>query len=187
MTVATAINASMMRRIFAPRFKLPVHIVCLIISLVVLVMGFVRLALRNRNGPRTRSGSMALGMAAKSMILILYQVLSQHTKYFRKWMSFKANLILNCLEIVFWAAVAFMTMQANMASCTGVTCALGWVILVLGIIMCKLSFFVAGVSWFEFRDYKAAMARARDDRTASSSTHIQMNDEPRAKRGEEIA
>ncbi|KAL2688920.1 hypothetical protein Neosp_002970 [[Neocosmospora] mangrovei] len=73
--------------------------------------------------------------AAKSIVIILYQVLSQHTKYFRKWMSFKANLILNCLEIVFWSAVAFMTLQANTASCTGVNCALGWVILVLGIIM----------------------------------------------------
>ncbi|KAM0278224.1 hypothetical protein ACHAQK_002573 [Fusarium lateritium] len=78
---------------------------------------------------------MALGMAAKSIILILYQVLSQHTKYFRKWMSFKANLILNILEIVFWSAVVFMTMQANTASCDGVTCALGWVIFALGIAM----------------------------------------------------
>lgn len=69
------------------------------------------------------------------MIIILYQVLSQHTRYFRKWMSFKANLILNSLETVFWGAVAFMTLQANTQSCQGVTCALGWVILVLGIIM----------------------------------------------------
>ncbi|KAF4472464.1 cytochrome P450 [Fusarium albosuccineum] len=187
MTVSTAINLTIMRRIFAPRFKLPVHVVELIISLVVLILGLVRLALRNRNAPRTRSGSMALGMAAKSIVIILYQVLSQHTKYFRKWMSFKANLILNCLEIVFWAAVAFMTLQANTASCTGVTCALGWVILVLGIIMCKLSFFEAGVSWFEFKDYKTAMANARDDRTASSSTTIQINEESRAKRAEDSA
>lgn len=69
------------------------------------------------------------------MVIILYQVLSQHTQYFRKWMSFKANLILNSLEIVFWGAVAFLTLQANTQSCQGVTCALGWVIVVLAIIM----------------------------------------------------
>ncbi|KAM5349518.1 hypothetical protein ACJ41O_006023 [Fusarium nematophilum] len=128
-------NVNGLRRVFPSRFKLPVHIVELILSLLVLILGLVRLALRNRNAPRTRSGSMALGMAAKSIVLILYQVLTQHTKYFRKWASYKANLILNCLEIVFWAAVAFMTLQANTASCTGVTCALGWVILVVAIIM----------------------------------------------------
>ncbi|KAH8672321.1 hypothetical protein BGZ61DRAFT_317574, partial [Ilyonectria robusta] len=90
----------------------------------------------------------------KSMVIILYQVLSQHTQYFRKWMSFKANLILNSLEIVFWGAVAFLTLQANTQSCQGVTCALGWVIVVLAIIMCKLSFYEAGVSYFEYKDYK---------------------------------
>ncbi|KPM38570.1 hypothetical protein AK830_g7996 [Neonectria ditissima] len=174
-------HSNVLRRVFVSRFKLPVHIVELVVSMVVLILGVVRLALRNRNAPRTRSGSMALGMAAKSMVIILYQVLSQHTRYFRKWMSFKANLILNSLEIVFWAAVAFMTLQANTQSCQGVTCALGWVILVLGIIMCKLSIFETGVSFFEFKDYKAATKTMVDGRPATSPTALEMNQGARVK------
>ncbi|KAJ4244405.1 hypothetical protein NW762_014533 [Fusarium torreyae] len=179
----TIVKTSFLRRVFQSQYKLPIHIVGIIVSLIVLILGLVRLVLRNRNAPRTRSGSMALGMAAKSIILILYQALSQHTKYFRKWMSFKANLILNILEIVFWSAVVFMTMQANTSSCNGVTCALGWVIFALGIAMCKLSSFAAGISWFEFKDYKAAMAAARDGRTASSSTTAQMSEETTKSQG----
>ncbi|KAG5654858.1 hypothetical protein KAF25_010982 [Fusarium avenaceum] len=135
MAQATIVRTSFLRRVFQPQYKLPIHIVGIIVSLAVLILGLVRLVLRNRNAPRTRSGSMALGMAAKSIVIILYQVLSQHTKYLRKWMSYKANLILNILEIVFWSAVVFITMQANTTSCNGVTCALGWVIFAMGIAM----------------------------------------------------
>ncbi|KAH6962509.1 hypothetical protein BKA56DRAFT_623055 [Ilyonectria sp. MPI-CAGE-AT-0026] len=176
-------NVNALRRVFVSRFKLPVHIVELIVSLVVLILGVVRLVMRNRNAPRTRSGSMALGMAGKSMVIILYQVLSQHTQYFRKWMSFKANLILNSLEIVFWGAVAFLTMQANTQSCQGVTCALGWVIVVLAIIMCKLSFYEAGVSYFEYKDYKTGTKEVVEGQSASSSGGMEMENGTTMKAG----
>lgn len=41
----------------------------------------------------------------------------------------------------------------------------------------KLSSFAAGISWFEFKDYKAAMARAPNHTSASSSTPVQMTEE----------
>lgn len=54
---------------------------------------------------------------------------------FKKWASLKANTILNCMEIVFWAAVAYLLIQSNMQSCTGLGCTLAWVIVVMAIIL----------------------------------------------------
>jgi hypothetical protein len=62
------------------------------------------------------------------MVVIIYIIATQHTIKFRKWASLKANFILNSLEIVFWAAVAFLTIQANIQRCNGLNCTLGWVV-----------------------------------------------------------
>ena len=41
-------------------------------------------------------------------------------------------MILNSLEVVFWAAVVFMMIQANLKFCQGTSCVLSWVVCVLG-------------------------------------------------------
>lgn len=35
------------------------------------------------------------------------------------------------MEVVFWAAVAFMMIRGNSSVCIGTSCALGWVVFVL--------------------------------------------------------
>lgn len=62
---------------------------------------------------------------AKSIIIILYEVISERMG---KWASLKANMILNCLEVVFWAAVAFLGIQANMKFCVGTNCIVAWAV-----------------------------------------------------------
>lgn len=62
------------------------------------------------------------------MIIIIYQLLTGHVARFQKWASFKANAILNSLEVVFWAAVLFMVFRANLQSCSGTSCILSWVV-----------------------------------------------------------
>jgi hypothetical protein len=64
-------------------------------------------------------------------VIILYQLFTEHVSRFHRWASLKAYLILNSLEIVFWAAVVFLVMQANLQMCVGTGCALGWVVIVL--------------------------------------------------------
>ncbi|OGM49911.1 hypothetical protein ABOM_001500 [Aspergillus bombycis] len=64
-----------------------------------------------KNQPRTRASTIGLGMAAKSLVIILYQLLTEHFAALRRWGSLKAYMILNALEIVFWAAVAVLTIQ----------------------------------------------------------------------------
>ena len=63
---------------------------------------------------------------AKSLMLIGYELLSEHTRFLRKWKSLKAYAIINFLEIIFWAAVMGLIFQANLKSCKGVGCYLSW-------------------------------------------------------------
>lgn len=107
-------------------------------------------------------------------MILSYQILTEHVRRFKRWQSYKANAILNCLEIVFWAAVAFLVVQANLSRCVGIYCTLSWVVVVLAIILryereiallfyrCELTrrlsiseSYTAVVSIQEFRSYKA--------------------------------
>ncbi|RMJ04640.1 hypothetical protein CDV36_014688 [Fusarium kuroshium] len=97
---------------------------------------------------------MALGMAAKSLIIILYQILSDHVQAFKKWSSLKAYVILNALEIVFWGAVVFMMIQANIKFCEELSCILSWIVVVLGIVMSTLASYMTIVTWLDFRHFR---------------------------------
>lgn len=66
------------------------------------------------------------------MVFLAYQILSQHTQAFRRWASLKAYVIINGMEIVFWAAVVFLTIQAAIQKCVAPTCFLSWGIAALG-------------------------------------------------------
>lgn len=68
------------------------------------------------------------------MVIIFYQILTEHVARFRRWRSLKAYAILNALEIVFWAAVVFLTVQANVQICVGVGCILSWIACVVAVI-----------------------------------------------------
>ena len=67
---------------------------------------------------------------AKSLIIIGYQLLSEHVRKFQRLHSLKANLILNCVEALFWGAVSGMMTQANVGMCTSSTlltsCWISW-------------------------------------------------------------
>lgn len=72
---------------------------------------------------------------AKSLVIIAYQMLTEHTSWFKRWHSYKANAILNCFEIVAWAAVTFFVLDANISKCTGIDCTLSWVVVVLSMVI----------------------------------------------------
>jgi hypothetical protein len=70
----------------------------------------------------------------KSLIVIAYQLLTEHTLRFRKWASTKANAILNCLEVVFWLAVLVVT-RGTVGSASGAAAALSALVLVIAIVL----------------------------------------------------
>ncbi|CAH0051855.1 unnamed protein product, partial [Clonostachys solani] len=121
-----------MGKYFIPRLKMPLHIIECIMIIVAIILAGVRLTTITT---RTRTDMMAIAMGAKSLVVVAYQLLSEHVAQWKRFASLKANLILNSLEIVFWAAVAFMAIQSNTRSCSGASCGLGWGVLVIAILI----------------------------------------------------
>ncbi|KNG49053.1 cytochrome p450 [Stemphylium lycopersici] len=140
--------------IFSSRFKLPIHIAQVVLVSIAVGLSVPRLFIKNV--PRTRSGTIALGMGAKSLILLAYLILSEHAPRFRRWHSYKAHAIISCLEVVFWGAVAGLTFQGNVKSCEGVTCGLSWAVFVVAIIINNTELVASGIAIREFREWKLA-------------------------------
>ncbi|KAJ4022724.1 hypothetical protein NW752_000067 [Fusarium irregulare] len=138
-----------MEPFFTLRNKLPLQIVQIILIIAVISLSGARLLLPNR--PPGRSTTMGLGMGAKSLIIISYEILSEHVSRFRRWRSPKAYFILNAMEVVFWAAVAFMMIRGNTSVCIGTSCALGWVVFVLAGILSPLAKYLAVVCYLDWR------------------------------------
>ncbi|KAL1793163.1 hypothetical protein ACET3X_008145 [Alternaria dauci] len=140
--------------LFSSRYKLQIHIAQVV--LVTTAVGLTLPRLFMKNIPRSRSSTIALGMGAKSLILLAYLILSEHVSHFQRWHSYKAHAIIACLEVLFWSAVAGLTFQANMKSCVGVSCGLSWVVMVLAVIVVNTEIVCSGISIREFREWKQA-------------------------------
>ncbi|KAF3049445.1 hypothetical protein E8E11_007748 [Didymella keratinophila] len=137
---------------FASRFKLPLHIITGILVIIVIGLSLPRLFMKNQ--PRTRAGTIALGMGAKSLILLTYMLAAEHVQKLRRWHSYKSNVIISCLEVVFWGAVAFLVFQGNLKRCEGVTCYLSWVTVSIAVVINHLEIYASVIAIREFRDYR---------------------------------
>ncbi|RSL86681.1 hypothetical protein CEP52_014991 [Fusarium oligoseptatum] len=137
---------------FPARAKLPIHLAQLVLVIVVIALSGARLLMKNT--PPGRSTTMGLGMGAKSIVIIMYQLLTEHVNRLKKWGSLKAYWILNAMEVVFWAAVAFMMIQGNRRICIGTSCAIGWVVCVLGICLSIMAKYVTVVGFLDWRYFK---------------------------------
>ncbi|KAH8593638.1 hypothetical protein B0O99DRAFT_742628 [Bisporella sp. PMI_857] len=138
--------------LFHSRVNLYIHI--LQIVLVHVVMGISGARIFFKTGPRTRATTMGLAMGAKSMIVIGYQLMTEHTVRFRKWRSLLANAILNSLEVVFWAAVAFLGIQTNTQSCSGIGCTLSWIVVITSCVLSAVATWSATISILDHRYFK---------------------------------
>lgn len=105
------LNTILNHRVFTPRYKLPIHIIEIILIIIAIGLSVPRLFLKNQ--PRNRANTIALGMGAKSLVFLAYQLFTDHVKRLQRWRSYKAYTILNGLETVFWGAVMFLVMQAS--------------------------------------------------------------------------
>ncbi|CZR64463.1 uncharacterized protein PAC_14361 [Phialocephala subalpina] len=142
---------------FSNRYMFAVHMIQIALVLGAIGGSVVRLLIVKApaGAPRSRANTMALGMGAKSLIIILYQVITEHSAKFRKWHSLKACMILNSLEVVFWAAVVFLMIQANLNFCVGTNCTISWVVCVVAGILSTVASWTAVVSIMDFRYFKA--------------------------------
>jgi uncharacterized protein YebE (UPF0316 family) len=60
---------------------------------------------------------------------------TEHVQKFKRWHSYRANVIISCLEVVFWGAVAFLVLQSNLSRCEGVTCYLSWFVVGIAVVI----------------------------------------------------
>lgn len=115
---------------------------------------------------------------------------TEHVQKLKRWHSYKANVIISCLEIVFWGAVAFLVFQGNLSRCEGITCYLSWVVVGIAVVVkyvfiftsnlrtfanasdSQLEIYGAAISIREFREYRkmrdgmpltSAMSRNTDE------------------------
>ncbi|TQN64183.1 hypothetical protein CSHISOI_11246 [Colletotrichum shisoi] len=140
--------------LFDNRHVLKVQIFQLLVIHIVLGLSGANLVLRSKAGPVTRNTTMSLAIGAKSLVFLAYEIGTQHFSGLRRFSSLKTNMILNCLEPLFWGAVAFLGIQGNIQRCNGITCTLGWVIVGCAIFLNLLAAYTAAVSYTDFRFMK---------------------------------
>ncbi|KAJ4256148.1 hypothetical protein NW762_009224 [Fusarium torreyae] len=141
-----------MEPFFTLRNKVPLQIVQVVLIITVVALSAARIFLPNR--PPGRSATIGLGMGAKSLIILSYEILTEHFSRFQRWSSLKAYFILNALEIVFWGAVAFMALRGNTSLCVGASCAIGWIIVVLAGVLGPMYQYLAVVTFLDWRFFK---------------------------------
>ncbi len=61
------------------------------------------------------------------------KLLSEHTARFSRWRSLKANAILNSLEVVFWLAAIIVKFMGVSRACSGNSCAVNCIILLVAL------------------------------------------------------
>ncbi|KAI0177068.1 hypothetical protein BJ166DRAFT_572935 [Pestalotiopsis sp. NC0098] len=149
------------------RYVLVIHMVQLFLVMTVIILAVVRIFLKG--GQLRRNDTMALSMGAKSLAILAYELITEHWSRARRWASLKANTILNCLEILFWAAIAYLAIASNISSCVSIGCTLNWVIVALAIITSIVAAYAAAVFYVAFRKSRQEQSAPRtplDEQTA---------------------
>ncbi|KAJ4982697.1 hypothetical protein SVAN01_11813 [Stagonosporopsis vannaccii] len=104
---------------------------------------------------KKKENLLALTAGAKSLAFIAYQMLTEHVHHFKKWHSYKANVWLNCIEVVVWAAVTFFVLDANISKCTGVDCTLSWTVFILSFLLSISEVYTAVIAVRRFRENRS--------------------------------
>ncbi|KAL2104694.1 hypothetical protein VUR80DRAFT_9851 [Thermomyces stellatus] len=138
--------------LFDPRYTLTVHVVQVILILLVFILAIARVSMTEV--PITRANIMPIPISIKSLVVLTYQLLTEYNERFQKWASLKANMVLNIIEVIFWAVVMGLTFQANARICIGASCAVTWVVAVLCLVLLFLGVQAAVVSTLDWRHFR---------------------------------
>ncbi|KAM0275037.1 hypothetical protein ACHAQH_007644 [Verticillium albo-atrum] len=134
-----------------PHLKLRLHIVEVVLIVIALILTGIYISMVSFI---TRSEIMIIPFSIKSLIIIGYQLLSQHTTRYRKWESLKANMILNFIEPVFWFVVIILKFMGMSRSCTGGSCGVNVVLTLVATAILVLTIQVAAISFLDRKHFK---------------------------------
>ncbi|KFY21258.1 hypothetical protein V491_03044 [Pseudogymnoascus sp. VKM F-3775] len=140
--------------LFDARYNIKIHIVQISLVVVMFILSGARIATKPKGRPTTRADTLGIVMGVKTIVVLLYQILSSHVERFRKWASLKAYAILNFMEILFWFVVVIVTFIGVSQFCSGVNCGLTWISVLIAIILCVLASWTAVVSFQNLRNFK---------------------------------
>ncbi|CAG9972562.1 unnamed protein product [Clonostachys byssicola] len=135
-----------------PKWKFREHIIQLILVTLVIILCGVYLSMPGVIP--VRSEIMAIPFSVKSIVIIAYQLLTEHTQRFSKWASTKANAILNCLETVFWLTLIVLKFMGISRTCTGGSCGVNVFLTLVIMVVFVLTVHVAVLSVIERRNFK---------------------------------
>ncbi|KAH8892744.1 hypothetical protein GQ53DRAFT_763871 [Thozetella sp. PMI_491] len=128
---------------FNPRHKTKVHILQICLVIAVFIFTGARIATKPSGMPVTRSDTLGIVMGVKTIVVLLYQILTSKVERFQRWKSLKANTILNSMEIVFWFVVVIITLMGISRFCQGAFCALSWIQVLVAIMLMFVQFHLA--------------------------------------------
>ncbi|KAF3354523.1 hypothetical protein VDGD_01652 [Verticillium dahliae] len=136
---------------FEPHLKLRLHIAETVLIIIALILTGIYISMISFV---TRSDIMIIPFSVKSLIIIGYQLLSQHTTRYRKWESLKANMILNFIEPVFWFVVIILKGMGMSRSCTGGSCGVSVAVMLVALVIFALATLMAGISYLDYKHFK---------------------------------
>ncbi|KAK4099181.1 hypothetical protein N658DRAFT_498536 [Parathielavia hyrcaniae] len=136
---------------FDLKWKLPEHLLVLGLVLLLLILTGVYMNLAPFYG---RSDIMGIAYSVKSIIIIAYQLLTEHTERFARWKSLKANFILNCIEPIFWLTLIILKFMGISSFCSGSSCSVAWISAFVVIFIFVVSLHLCMLAFREYRDFK---------------------------------
>ncbi|GAP88271.1 putative cytochrome p450 protein [Rosellinia necatrix] len=139
---------------FDHAYKFRVHVVQVLLTILITVLAIAYIPTPGAIVTRIRIMVPIIGV--KSLIIQAYQILTEHTTRFAKWKSPKANAILNCVEVLFWAAFTGLQFQTNAAICIGPACGLGWATALFSLVLLFLTLWMAVCTCLEFHLYRVS-------------------------------
>ncbi|KAK4033343.1 hypothetical protein C8A01DRAFT_19701 [Parachaetomium inaequale] len=137
--------------IWDPKWKHRWHITLLVLAVLVIILTGVYIGLAPFI---SRPDIMGIPFAVKTIVIISYELLTEHTRRFAKWRSVKANLILSCIEPVFWLTLIILKFMGISRMCTGGSCGVNWVTVLVVAVILVLSVHVMILSFKEYREVK---------------------------------
>ncbi|KAH6988157.1 hypothetical protein BKA56DRAFT_669724 [Ilyonectria sp. MPI-CAGE-AT-0026] len=140
--------------LFNPEYKTKAHIGQFVLIAIIIALAICKIATKPSYIPMNRLDMIGISMSGKTIIVIAYQLLTEHVSRFQKWASLKAYAILNTLEVFLWFVVIILTLWGISMVCVGISCAFGWLVALMCLVMTIASFWMAVVSWKEVRNAK---------------------------------
>ncbi|KAH7165657.1 hypothetical protein EDB81DRAFT_260860 [Dactylonectria macrodidyma] len=139
---------------FDAHYKTRVHIGQIIMIILIIGLSGARVATKPSGRPTSRSDTIAITMSVKTIVILTYQLVTEHASRFKKWASLKAFAILNTLEILFWFVVVIITFMGISTFCQGTNCAMSWLVALVAFLLTAVAFWTSVASWLNFRYFK---------------------------------